>query len=744
MADDVFGEATWQRGRDHSPDSDNMTKRKRPLTDQQIRRRRGNYYAQYIRKFSLGNGPKDLVDDYLTNKEQGKMLGTLVALALARMKRLETFIWDMPTGILGDVWTSLSYLGEREDCRLERLWVRWHDNAALAREQSEHIERVEALGRSLAPRYGLERVEHPNFSELPPLKSLSVLDIDELQYLDEMSVLIERSLDQLRELRVGIAKQTQDMDWTKPWDIEGAEQIDHANPTRSTATISQKRLGGVLGVLTGRFHDLKQRNPPRYLMRTLRRRSSSAQLASQRASESNATSVQSPTMSATVTGDSVPGHSSQAAATIRAPSTDGPSLDRQSSLESLQPSSPEAERTQPPPKPVPATSTEEEKPSGDAPKLRLKTLELERVTLHLPVLQNALDWSKLTSLTLLDCPNHDLLWKALRREYAPRESATLRIKRSKSLGGTPKATVERAIHAPNEKIPLQLKHICTDTVTPSLLSFIREALPENSLEAIYFQDPAGLAAVDMETIFRKVIKRHRSSLCKVYIESCKHASPGSMSSSLAWKKWSLNRNMLKFATSKMPHLRELGMCIDHGRDWYYLLQRLPHVSQLRSLYIRKVMTYTDERDVVSPKDLALQILHTVTLRPEMELCYIGIMEKCYEILEGKRDGESRSERGLTSLDADDASGLDDDVDEEDDDGGEEIDDDDDDDDDHDEQTTAAAAAGPNLHDDSDVESEVVDSSDTESEGDEKVRLRLREILFYDDKISVFKARHGRL
>ena len=207
MADDVFGEAQWQRERAQADLSSHSTKRNKPLSDQQIRKRRGNYYSQYIRKFSLGNGPKDLVDDYLTNKEQGKMLGTLVALALARMKRLEAFIWDMPTGILGDVWTSLSYLGDREDCRLERVWVRWHDNAALTREQSGHPDGPETVGRSLAPRYALERVEHPNFSDLPPLKSLSVLDIDELQYLDEMSVLIERSLDKLRELRVGMAKQ---------------------------------------------------------------------------------------------------------------------------------------------------------------------------------------------------------------------------------------------------------------------------------------------------------------------------------------------------------------------------------------------------------------------------------------------------------------------------------------------------------------------------------------------------------
>jgi hypothetical protein len=45
-------------------------------------------------------------------------------------------------------------------------------------------------------------------------------------------------------------------------------------------------------------------------------------------------------------------------------------------------------------------------------------------------------------------------------------------------------------------------------------------------------------------------------------------------------------------------------------------------------------------------------------------------------------------------------------------------------------------------------SDSLDDSDDDSElsDDERpeVRLRLREILFYDDKVEVFKARHGKL
>ena len=52
------------------------------------RSRRGNYFSQFVKKFSLGNGPTDWVQDYLVTKESGKMLGTLIALSVARMPNL--------------------------------------------------------------------------------------------------------------------------------------------------------------------------------------------------------------------------------------------------------------------------------------------------------------------------------------------------------------------------------------------------------------------------------------------------------------------------------------------------------------------------------------------------------------------------------------------------------------------------------------------------------------------------------
>ena len=57
--------------------------------------RRGNYYSQFTKKFSLGNGPADWVQEYLVTKESGKMLGTLVALSVARMPNLVRFLFGI-------------------------------------------------------------------------------------------------------------------------------------------------------------------------------------------------------------------------------------------------------------------------------------------------------------------------------------------------------------------------------------------------------------------------------------------------------------------------------------------------------------------------------------------------------------------------------------------------------------------------------------------------------------------------
>ncbi len=69
--------------------------------------------------------------------------------------------------------------------------------------------------------YSEHHVEYPTFSVLPPLESLTVLEIDELAYLDEMALLIERSKDRLQELRVGISAKAMHKDFVQTWDGSG-------------------------------------------------------------------------------------------------------------------------------------------------------------------------------------------------------------------------------------------------------------------------------------------------------------------------------------------------------------------------------------------------------------------------------------------------------------------------------------------------------------------------------------------
>lgn len=157
----------------------------------------------------------------------------------------------------------------------------------------------------------------------------------------------------------------------------------------------------------------------------------------------------------------------------------------------------------------------------------------------------------------------------------------------------------------------------------------------------------------------------------------------------------------------------------------------------------------------------------ITLRPEIRLCYIGIGAKCFEILESRDKGSRK--KGDSSADlTDEASasaealgsstdGAIDDVAQAEDavegETSEEEDDDDDDDDSDDENTPTSATDPDESQTEEDEEGSEQDGEDEDSDDDDDdfvepnkggVKLRLREILFYDDKVAIFKARHGKL
>ena len=541
-------------------------------------RRLGNQYPQFTRKFSLGNGPADWVQEYLITKESGKMLGTLVALAVARMINLETFVWDMPTGVLRDVWLALSSLQSRSpnnECRLERVWVRWHDNSdpsnmssnqgpnstaptttsqMLAGSTMSSVGWTIPSGSNSASQhthsisYAQSRVEYPTLSVLPPLKSLSVLDIDELEYLEEMSMLIARSKDRLRELRVGIAGKAISRDFAFAWDGPDLHQVDHEAKWPGASGIGERRLGGVLGVLLGRVYDIRKRTKTRSTNERDHNVQSNSIMASNIpipteealevvttggehqtpigdthihvAHESeqaydtidheqgaiqiseNSVSVSSggaasagahagvlavgsteqsadhglEQQSLPSNGQNIQSDADSLTTLISAhQSVSDPAIvmEQQSSYPAIQANTP-TRRSQSLGRKASVLndipSIGRERLEG---KLRLQTLELERVALSVAVLQKAFDWSVLTNLTILDCPQHDRLWTMLRRHFQPT-----------TLG----ASHQTSKHSPTLQYHLNLRKVHTDAASSALIAFLKETLAPNTLETLFLQD----------------------------------------------------------------------------------------------------------------------------------------------------------------------------------------------------------------------------------------------------------------
>lgn len=491
--------------------------------------RRGNSYAQYMRRFSVGNGPPGLVREYAITSEMGKILGTLMALAVARMVNLESFVWDMPTGVLTDVWVALASLADRpgHECRLERVWVRWHDNSLNPLWRSDNPYTSPPLSQRKSA-----YVEYPTLSILPPLKSLSVLDIDEKSYLEELGTLVKRSWDRLRELRIGISPRISRARWLEPLgsssDDAAANQSDSSWP----------RVGGALGVLLNETDESMLPLRPK---------------------------------------QEEPSHDTQSASNNHGPAAEGKSPE-QSSLpahvteqsdvsNAIGPSSTETKgkndhtvnmtSVRSPPKPQKNPScTRSSSTKCKQQKLRLETLQLERVQLSIPVMFHVFDWTQLTSLTILRCGNHEKLWRTLRRKYAP--SVPERSSAPKKSTGTDNSNVQ---------YPLRLRTIHTDCVSPSFFHFIKEATAPNSLESIYLQNQNLDTPVQIESIYRSVLWRNRMTLVNIFIDSSARAETGRQLSTYSWRKWMLPRDILSFITSgRMPKIRELGMAI-HSSDW---------------------------------------------------------------------------------------------------------------------------------------------------------------------------------
>ncbi|KAL6707341.1 hypothetical protein ACN47E_004120 [Coniothyrium glycines] len=730
------------------------------------RRRFGNYYGQFTKKFSLGNGPQAWVQEYMITKEGGKMLGTLVALAIARMINLETFVWDMPTGVLRDVWlalSSLTYRSDGEECRLERLWIRWHDNTIdapvpppappmILNNQNlpppPNMTHPSGLGTVQAPVVvvppyapssltALDRVEKPTFSAIPALKSLSVLDIDELPYLDEMSILIARSQWKLRELRVGIAPHAQQRDWVTVWEGDDLLQVDYSATTTAASSISEKRLGGVLGILVGRVHNMRHSEESQTPKAgTTGLADHSLESTPMKAATTNPLpSIASLMLQERDVEQDVGHFSNLIDESVVTNASSDPQDDRNLGPEHITYASdtaqsrPKADITSATSSISPQSKVADGRPD-DPPltgRLKLEVLELERVPLSVTVLRRAFDWSILSTLTLLHCSNHEQLWKVLRRTYTPRSAYP----------GSPPPKAYKASYTLKSEYQLNLKRIHTNTVSPSLISFLKETLAPNSLEVLFLQESRSYAtSVTVDMIYRGPMRRHRASLRKLMIDSGEKGADGHSTTSSRWRRWMLSREILTFITSgRMNNLRELAVSIDY-KDWHHFLQRLPYIPHIRSLYIPYIADHAHGSNI-DPRELAYQILDIVHLRPEIELCYMGLSNKCFEILENRpsnydlrhdgthSDGNGASYATHDPLMSDDESEATEDEDDEDLDDG------------------VVAAHGDETESEASEEHE--GESDDESflqDSQKGPKLRVREILFYEERVEAFRRRHG--
>lgn len=582
-------------------------------------------------------------------------------------------------------------------------------------------------------------VEEPNFSAISAIRSLNVLAIDEVAYLHELSVLIKRSLSTLRELRIGMASQLCTSGWP-----------------RGDSRLSHVQRGGPIALLMSKVCDTSVPQP------CLRQddvcmKHGTANAPAETHSQSADPIPSSPLSNMTSRLDnasidpalmrdgegshdvelSEPFESSMGAPGDGASCLGGNSndVDNQKSFMPPEPEHHEANDG--------SGSLDNLNELG---KLNIEVLEFEKMTINVPVLQKGVDWSFVTSLTLLQCGDTEALWKALRKTYAPlatvRKSTILsiptqsidkrgsqpRLRRMPSSDIAPTAPIEYR---------LKLKRLHTDTVSSALISFLKETLAPNSLEWMFLQDSGDFASpVTVDSIYKGPLKRHRASLTKLLIDSS-IGPENSRPRNVASKKWILNRDILTFITSgKMQKLRELSFVTEY-KDWHLFLQRIPRITELRSLHVPFIADHPYERSL-NVKELAMGIVDVLMLRQEIPLCYLAISNKCYEIVETKaKRKRSSNDPDLLTNAADDSSEDDEDhIDGQDNDA-------DDDEDDEEEPSTApdASPAADELDDEAD---ESLSSADEEEGSQAPIRLKLREILFYDDKISIFKARHARL
>jgi len=383
-----------------------------------------------------------------------------------------------------------------------------------------------------------------------------------------MAVLIERSQNKLRELRVGISSKAVNKDFVQAWDNDGLHQVDHRALWPGESTISDRRLGGVLGILVGRIYDIrrkpagakaKDKQPALVITNTSASSTPTVTQATLPTEQSSVAGVDGE--DGAEDGTLATGNGASGLAEQSGPSTaEPPPLSTGSTdIKNSKPSRAKSQKK--------ASKLNETRPRLEG-KLRLETLELERVPLSIQVCIRALDWSLLTSLTILDCPQHENLWKHLRRHFQP-------------------SAVDPASGRTVTGFPLQyqlsLKKIHADVTTAALITFIKETLAPNTLEVLFLQDNRRVSPqqginthipLPLVTIFNGAIKRHHSSLQKLLLDSYPPAArppvvppPNVPPPNVRWIAWALTEEFVDYVTSgRMKNLKELSVSLDR-KTW---------------------------------------------------------------------------------------------------------------------------------------------------------------------------------
>ncbi len=164
------------------------------------------------------------------------------------------------------------------------------------------------------------------------------------------------------------------------------------------------------------------------------------------------------------------------------------------------------------------------------------------------------------------------------------------------------------------------------------------------------------------------------------------------------------------------------------------MRRLPRVAHLRSLYFPYIAHHSYSKHL-KIGDLTSQIVDLIAIRPEIQLSYLGLEDSCFQLIENMHSTQSRRATGFDSetMDIDDNSDFNESESEEND----------------DEDMTDDDVPGPLPSDDptdaysGDGEDGAEDSEEDLSELErEEPAIKIRQILFYDSMVSVFKARHG--